>query len=447
MIGILKWVFFLILIITLPQLWALSHNNLPLALLLILNYLLHFVALYCGFFYLRYYLFPAVIGIAILNILTFYLAILYVPFEDFQCGLFDYNTLNVFLMSNFVFYSVYFFFLDLRKFKISDKRYIYVFGKNKLIVFSTVCFGLSFLPIPVADFANTLQYLSMSIMLSCHYRYKSNWIFTILLISLFLFLLIKAVLSTLVFTIVYLYFFCVVVFFIDGFSQQSKRVEFYVISSFLIVFVYYFSAVKMEFRVDNSNTTNSTSQDIKNVFTRLKSSSSDESVDQSKSVLWRLTYTPSALSHIMEKTPSDVPFWNGSSYLPLIFKFIPRFIWPNKPQERMGQDFGHTYNLLADDNLTTSMNAPIIVEAYFNFGISGVILMSIVMGLILSLTFFNFGILKNNAKDVFSVFIVSAFSVYSIQWESNFSMYIGKLIILYFIFIVYNLLFKKKFAI
>ena len=96
----------------------------------------------------------------------------------------------------------------------------------------------------------------------------------------------------------------------------------------------------------------------------------------------------SRLAHLMtfaevvEATPSRVPFWKGETYYPVLFKPIPRFLYPDKPQENSGQAFGHRYGFLQPDDLSTSYNLPQLVEFYANFGVIGVLLGMSVVGVL-----------------------------------------------------------------
>lgn len=83
---------------------------------------------------------------------------------------------------------------------------------------------------------------------------------------------------------------------------------------------------------------------------------------------------------VLHDTPGFVPYWNGASYYPLLFKFVPRFIYPDKPREVTGQTFGHRYGLLDRANFETSYNLPQLIEAYINFGPLGVVVLMFLFG-------------------------------------------------------------------
>ena len=88
--------------------------------------------------------------------------------------------------------------------------------------------------------------------------------------------------------------------------------------------------------------------------------------------LFRLAHLMT-FAEIIEKTPAQIPFWGGETLYPLLFKPIPRLLYPDKPREISGQTFGHLYGFLSPDDETTSYNLPQLVEFYGNFGILGVL--------------------------------------------------------------------------
>ncbi len=76
---------------------------------------------------------------------------------------------------------------------------------------------------------------------------------------------------------------------------------------------------------------------------------------------------------VMDMTPSNVSFWQGETYKPLFTSFVPRALWPNKPEERAGNAFGKRYGFLKPDDDVTSINLPWLTEAYANFGFAGML--------------------------------------------------------------------------
>lgn len=78
------------------------------------------------------------------------------------------------------------------------------------------------------------------------------------------------------------------------------------------------------------------------------------------------------LADVIRRTPAEVPYWGGETYLSLIGAFVPRFLWPDKPTKELGQGFGHRYGYLNPRDERTSLNLPVLVEFYANYGMVGV---------------------------------------------------------------------------
>jgi hypothetical protein len=85
---------------------------------------------------------------------------------------------------------------------------------------------------------------------------------------------------------------------------------------------------------------------------------------------------------IIEETPSLQPFLYGRTYLPLITKWVPRFIWPNKPKESIGNQWAWNYGFLDSNDHSTSFNLPWLPEMYMNFGMLGIFVVSFSLGLV-----------------------------------------------------------------
>jgi len=96
-------------------------------------------------------------------------------------------------------------------------------------------------------------------------------------------------------------------------------------------------------------------------------------------------------SHVVKETPGEVPYWNGKTYKSMGTSWIPRILWNDKPEERMGNAFGHRYSLVMKRVTHISYNLPWLTELYANFGQTGVILGMPLIGLFLGFmdSFFN----------------------------------------------------------
>jgi hypothetical protein len=437
-------ILFLVFVFTVGDFFIIINSNIEVGLLLLTNLIMHSYSLARGFALMRFYHFPFVICVAVINILSGYVSIINVPFDDFQCGYFNYKSLYYQIVFFAVFYFFYFFVSHRFRFSSNNIKPGADISTTNNIVLAILAFAASFISFPITDFRNTMAYLAYGLLLLSYFRKESNFFVALFLIVTAGIILLNAVLSTLVWMIIYFLFFSAVIFFVERkHISKAKKILFSSIAFIVLIFSYLYSAVKMDVRTNDELFSGSSSKQFGRIFDQVKKSKEDQTTDHSSSIFWRLTYTSSALSHVIQETPERVPFWNGVSYYPLFFKFIPRILWPDKPTENMGQDFGHAYGLLNDGNLTTSMNAPIIAEAYFNFGIFGILVVPIFLAFFEALTFIQIN-RRNGSLTRFNVYFIATFGLYSIQWESNLSMFIGKFIIIYFFYKLVSLFTGKK---
>jgi hypothetical protein len=91
------------------------------------------------------------------------------------------------------------------------------------------------------------------------------------------------------------------------------------------------------------------------------------------------------LADVIRRTPDEIPYWNGETYLSLIGSFVPRFLWPDKPTKELGQAFGHRYGYVGVNDTNTAVNLPFLVEFYLNFGMLGIVFGMMMVGIIYTL--------------------------------------------------------------
>lgn len=130
----------------------------------------------------------------------------------------------------------------------------------------------------------------------------------------------------------------------------------------------------------------------------------------------------STLSHVISMTPDTVPYWAGESYRTLLTSFIPRVLWPGKPEATIGQEFGHRYSLLSRDDETTSYNLPWLAEFYANFGLVGVVFGMLLVGIL-----FRFIVQKMSApiSENISFILGLTISFTLFYADSNFALLVG----------------------
>ncbi len=133
----------------------------------------------------------------------------------------------------------------------------------------------------------------------------------------------------------------------------------------------------------------------------------------------------STFAHVVWLTPEQIPYWGGATYAALPSIFVPRILWPDKPQKDLGQAFGHRYEILHPEDEITSVNLPQLIEFYINFGDAGVLIGMSLMGILYGLMYAKLN--TPNSGD--SVVLISA-AIFSrlTTLESDFSLAFGGII-------------------
>lgn len=87
-------------------------------------------------------------------------------------------------------------------------------------------------------------------------------------------------------------------------------------------------------------------------------------------------------AHVMDLTPSHLPHYAGVTYDYLLYGWIPRILWPDKPTAQGANVmFALDYGLLLDSQVDTTMiGIGFLAEAYANFGLLGVVVVMFLIG-------------------------------------------------------------------
>jgi O-antigen polysaccharide polymerase Wzy len=83
---------------------------------------------------------------------------------------------------------------------------------------------------------------------------------------------------------------------------------------------------------------------------------------------------------IVEKTGNGVDFQNGYTLTPILAAFVPKLLWPDKPNVPTGQLVDRAFHF--DDSDATYISPSHLGELYWNFGWGGVVIGMAIIGLI-----------------------------------------------------------------
>jgi hypothetical protein len=93
------------------------------------------------------------------------------------------------------------------------------------------------------------------------------------------------------------------------------------------------------------------------------------------------------VAHVLEMTPSQVPFQEGQTYRFMAVTFVPRLFWPDKPSINEANKFYQVaYGLTTERGLQgVSIAVGSLAEGFINFGWAGVIGIMLLLGIVLGI--------------------------------------------------------------
>lgn len=115
-------------------------------------------------------------------------------------------------------------------------------------------------------------------------------------------------------------------------------------------------------------------------------SGQNESAQGAANVLWERLDSLHRFVWVLRQTPSNVPFYEGATYSYLLYGWIPRFVWPDKPSASQGAAYriDLDYQLITQENVgkTNIGIGGFLPEAFANFGAWGVFFVMAVQGVL-----------------------------------------------------------------
>ncbi len=444
----------LLVILVLVILYCITNDkvetNADIKLWAFLHLVLHGFIIYRNYDKFKYQYSPFVLFMGLLSFITWGVSPFFVNQEDFQLGTLDPSVLQV----SFYGYMMFYFILhriEVSKLSKLNKQLLNAEFKLKWFtakeiehfnrlkyIFLGLYILIQFVSLPINGFDSLIVYYTCGLFIVGFYTDLNNIVNNTIFIFILLLESYNAVSSGLIFPLIYLSIFLFVLVF-NNYKPTVKNNAFTIIfGGSVLLFAIIFSSIKTEYRAQNSGEFGVIERVglVRDLLDEDQQENEDIGiVEKAKSgPIWRLSYPVSAFSMVVEKTPSEVPYWDGESYTPLVYKWIPRFIWPDKPSEQMGQIFGHRYKILRDDDLSTSMNTPIIAESYMNFSYFGTFGVMIIMALVIGNVYFlsNLKLYSQGSRllNLLNVMKIAYLTTLYVQWESNLSLMLGKILIL-----------------
>jgi len=166
-------------------------------------------------------------------------------------------------------------------------------------------------------------------------------------------------------------------------------------------------------------------------------------INQGLERLLKMNYLASDISSLKYKPMGNFQnkFLKGESYKLLKTKFIPRFIYPDKPSEEWGQKYAKEFHYLPKYDDTTSINLNSINESYINFGFYGAPIYPISVFIVLLIIFCSLRF----AHSEFKILILLSIPIFIINsMEDNVSGWFGGIISYLIIILLINFLINNR---
>lgn len=136
--------------------------------------------------------------------------------------------------------------------------------------------------------------------------------------------------------------------------------------------------------------------------------------------------------------PDNYKFYSGETLKPIISKLLPRYIYPDKKIENLGNVFGRDYGYLASNDFSTTINVNVLVDGFINYGYPGLLIPIVLLFIYFTYIFY---FTKNLKKYPFICLLLNFQIIFFlIIIESNISLIFGRLLYLNLLIILILLL-------
>jgi hypothetical protein len=210
---------------------------------------------------------------------------------------------------------------------------------------------------------------------------------------------------------------------------ERRRIPFVPVA-LAIAFILPFHMMKSQFRRETWGRSDLGVFDRSAIYLKLvgdrvtNDSDARESRQQLEQVRGRFDHL-AMFSHVVAKTPDEIPYWEGETYKDLLWTFVPRLLVPDKPHKLLGLTYGHRYRITSSHDTQTSINLEQTVEMYANFGVLGVVVGMFALGLLYRLLYAALN--SERSGDGGRLIAVQTFSTL-MAIESDFSLVFGALV-------------------
>jgi hypothetical protein len=145
----------------------------------------------------------------------------------------------------------------------------------------------------------------------------------------------------------------------------------------------------------------------------------------------------------LSEVPKSFSYFTENSYNSLLFFYIPRIFWSEKPENILGRNFGKNYGFVKGMDNNTTINFPWIAELYLNFSLIGLFFGMFIFGCIMNFLTRIISVSKKNYTQI--LLGISTFGTLilpEVSFASMFAYSLQNYFFLLFVFLIYSKIIK-----
>jgi O-antigen/teichoic acid export membrane protein len=165
-----------------------------------------------------------------------------------------------------------------------------------------------------------------------------------------------------------------------AYYEVKRRLPWKTIAVVGMIFVFLIFPMYNTFRRTDRNL--DTSRRVDRTFERARGWNSEEYMEESVYAFLKRIGVITSVAAIVSDTGRWVSYRYGETLvLAPISVFIPRFLWPDKPNISIGKEFGETFRLTNTMDRETEIAITMVGDFYWNFALPGVVVGMCLLGM------------------------------------------------------------------
>jgi oligosaccharide repeat unit polymerase len=219
-----------------------------------------------------------------------------------------------------------------------------------------------------------------------------------------------------------------------AYYEVKRKIPVKSVLAVILIFVFIIIPVYNTFRQLNRHL--DMTRRVDRTFEMASKWNSDKYLDASLFAFLKRITIVTSIAAVVSDTGRWVDYRYGETLiLAPIGLLIPRFLWPDKPNISIGQEFGETFRLKGDMDRETYIAASMVGDFYWNFSVAGVVVGMWILGMCARWYYQRYG--AGSGFDPIRKSIYFTLLPTALAFESNVALLVGAVIKLLVILIVF----------